>query len=180
MIGNVGVPSLKEGGFFDPLKLSEGIDDEKLAWYRAAELKHGRVCMLASLGLFLQGAGVALPNPTFTETNGFAAIKKIYYENPAAVIQIVIAISAVEVLCASIDAQGTYDRPGDYGWDPAGIRPKDTEKLDIMQTKELKNGRLAMLATAGMLYQMTLTGQGVVEQLTSGHVSPFGDGQGIF
>jgi len=49
-----------------------------------------------------------------------------------------------------------------------------------LQTKELKNGRLAMLATAGMTYQMYLTGQGVIEQLNSGHIFPFNDGQGAF
>jgi hypothetical protein len=181
MIGDVGVPSAKEGGFFDPLNLSEGITDEKLSWYRAAELKHGRVCMVASLGLITQGLFPGLVgNPSFGEANGLTAISKIYTENPAALIQIVVSIAAVEVLCASIDAQGKFERPGDYGWDPAGIRPADEDKLDVMQTKELKNGRLAMLATAGMLYQQSLTGQGVVEQLATGHISPFGDGQGIF
>ena len=84
--------------------------------------------------------------------------------------------AAVEVLAASIDEE----RPGDFGWDPAGIRPDDEDKLNELQTKELKNGRLAMLSTAGMLYQSALTGQGPIEQLTSGHLSPFGDGQGIF
>ena len=180
LLNDVGLPASGEGGFFDPLGLSEGIDDQKLNWYRAAELKHGRVCMVASLGLLIQGFGVALPNPSFTETNGLSAIGKIWTENPAALIQIVVSIAAVEVLCASIDAAGTFDRPGDYGWDPANIRPADEDKLDELQTKELKNGRLAMLATAGMLYQQSLTGQGVIEQLATGHISPFGDGQGIF
>jgi len=32
---------------FDPLGLSKGKDADTLAYYRAAELKHGRVCMLA-------------------------------------------------------------------------------------------------------------------------------------
>ena len=32
---------------FDPLGLSKDKSDETLAYYRAAELKHGRVCMLA-------------------------------------------------------------------------------------------------------------------------------------
>lgn len=88
-------------------------------------------------------------------------------------------MSAVEVLCASIESQGGR-RPGDFGWDPANIRPKTQERLDEMQTKELKNGRLAMLGIAGMAYQTYITGQGTVEQWASGHIFPFGDGQGIF
>ena len=32
-------------GFFDPAGLSKGKDDETIAYYRAAELKHGRVAM---------------------------------------------------------------------------------------------------------------------------------------
>ena len=41
-----------------------------------------------------------------------------------------------------------------------GIRPTDEAKLNELQTKELKNGRLAMLSTAGMAYQTYVTGQG--------------------
>ena len=29
-----------------------------------------------------------IPNPSFTETNMYEAIKKVYYENPAALIQV--------------------------------------------------------------------------------------------
>jgi len=41
-------------GFFDPLGLSAGKDAATLKQYREAELKHGRVCMLASVGLLTQ------------------------------------------------------------------------------------------------------------------------------
>jgi hypothetical protein len=176
-----GVADVKEGGFFDPLKLSDGKDASTLKWYRSAELKHGRVAMLATLGVIVQGLDTKIvPGFPVTETNAFGALSKVYYENPSALVQIIIAIAAVEVLCASIEKQGIYSRAGDFGWDPANIRPTDESKLDIMQTKELKNGRLAMLSIAGMAYQTALTGQGTVEQITSGHLSPFGDGQGIF
>ena len=37
-------------GFFDPLKLSADGDVATFKRRRAAELKHGRVCMLATLG----------------------------------------------------------------------------------------------------------------------------------
>lgn len=175
-----GVPDAKEGGFFDPLKLSEGKDDETLRWYRSAELKHGRVAMLATLGIVIQGFNTGIiPGFPVTNTNAFDALKEVYYQNPSALIQIGLAISAVEVFCASLEYQG-LERPGDFGWDPCNIRPKTEEKLDEMQTKELKNGRLAMLSIAGMAYQSYLTGQGTIEQIASGHLSPFGDGQGIF
>ena len=77
-------------GFFDPLGLSNNKDEATLNFYRAAELKHGRVCMLASLGIIVQGynAGVSIPNPAFTQTNAFEAIKSVYYGNPAALVQV--------------------------------------------------------------------------------------------
>lgn len=38
---------------------------------------------------------------------------------------------------------------GDLGFDPLGLKPSDPEELKIMETKELNNGRLAMIAIAG-------------------------------
>jgi len=40
-------------GFFDPLGYSADVSDGKLLFYREAELKHGRVCMLATLGILV-------------------------------------------------------------------------------------------------------------------------------
>lgn len=48
--------------------------------------------------------------------------------------------------------------PGDFGWDPLNLRPKDPEKYKVMKTKELNNGRLAMLAVAGIVGQELATG----------------------
>eukprot|EP01038_Epipyxis_sp_PR26KG_P009895 gene9895-13309_t len=153
----IGASAPAEGGFFDPFKLSAGKSDETLAWYRAAELKHGRVSMLATLGIFIQGLKTGIiPNPSFTETDPIAAVAKVYAENPGALIQIGLAIAAVEVLGASIESK---TRPGDYGWDPANIRPKTAELLDEMQTKELKNGRLAMVSLLGMFAELGTSGK---------------------
>ena len=53
--------------------------------------------------------------------------------------------------------------PGDIGFDPLGIKPEDPEELDLMITRELQNGRLAMLAAAGFLAQEAVDNLGILE-----------------
>jgi hypothetical protein len=43
--------------------------------------------------------------------------------------------------------------PGDVGFDPLGLKPEDPEKFADMQTRELQNGRLAMIGAAGFCAQ---------------------------
>ena len=49
--------------------------------------------------------------------------------------------------------------PGDLGFDPMGLKPKGEAELLAMQNKELNNGRLAMIAAAGMIAQELATGK---------------------
>lgn len=145
-------------GFFDPAGLSKGKDDETLAWYRAAELKHGRVSMLATLGVITTAIpenGVIIPGFPVKTLDAFQVVGELYTKNPGALLQIVLVIAALEVLTASIESK---TRPGDFGWDPCGLRPTDSDKLDVLQTKELKNGRLAMLGISGMALAYYQTG----------------------
>merc|ERR1719353_2373024 len=46
---------------------------------------------------------------------------------------------------------------GNLGFDPLGLKPEDPAALKEMQTKELNNGRLAMIAAAGMIVQELVT-----------------------
>lgn len=46
--------------------------------------------------------------------------------------------------------------PGAYGWDPLDMGKEDSEAA----LKELKNGRLAMIAFSGIVTQAALTGSG--------------------
>merc|ERR1712232_1319771 len=62
-------------GFWDPLSLSADISEGRLLYFREAELKHGRVCMLATLGFLvgerfhpLFGGDVDLPAALYSKT----------------------------------------------------------------------------------------------------------------
>jgi hypothetical protein len=47
--------------------------------------------------------------------------------------------------------------PGDMGFDPLNLEPDNPRDLERMQTQELNNGRLAMIAVAGMIAQELVT-----------------------
>jgi hypothetical protein len=51
------------------------------------------------------------------------------------------------------------------GFDPLGLAPTDNDSFAVMQTKELNNGRLAMIGTAGMLVQELINHKGILENL---------------
>ena len=155
-----------EAPFFDPLNLASEVTDETLDWYRAAELKHARICMLAALGLSVQPV-FHLPDPVFDSTLGYGAVTKLYAERPEAVWQILIALTAIETVSLFKNGQGSG---GDLDWDPLNLQVKlglkdDPEKMEEMQLRELKNGRLAMIGTSALLIQEYVTGYGPYEQL---------------
>ena len=47
---------------------------------------------------------------------------------------------------------------GNLGWDPLGLKPTNPSELKAMQTKEINNGRLAMIGIVGMIGQELATG----------------------
>jgi hypothetical protein len=55
--------------------------------------------------------------------------------------------------------------PGNLGFDPLGLKPTDPAELKEMQTKELNNGRLAMLGAAGMIAQEWVEPYGIVDKI---------------
>jgi hypothetical protein len=162
-------------GLFDPLGFAEKADEPTLKRYREAELTHGRVAMLATVG-FLVGEAVESKTVLFNGEITGPAITHLAQVNPTFWLILGVGIARAELDRADIGWKEPenvpYDKPGqlrddyipgDIGFDPLGLKPEDPEEFFIMQTKELQNGRLAMLAAAGFLAQELVDGKGIIE-----------------
>ena len=175
-----GLPgALPPAGVFDPLGFAEKATDATLKRYREAELAHGRVSMLAVIG-FLVGEKVEGSSFLFDASISGPAITHITQVPDGFWAVIIAFIGAYEATRAEtgwvdpadcpVDQPGLLRDdylPGDLKFDPLGLMPEDPEEFAMMQTKELQNGRLAMLAAAGFLAQEAVDGKGIIEHLQS-------------
>ena len=140
-------------GFFDPAGFSKAGDKAGFNNLRAAEIKHGRVAMMAALGAVVQhyvkfpgfeavpaGLGAVTTAPG---TYGFAAL---------------FLLSGVMEL--AVWAQDEKKEPGNFG-DPAGLGMYNPD----MRAKEINNGRMAMFSAIGIILAETLTGKDGIQQL---------------
>merc|ERR1712039_1019032 len=151
-------------GFFDPLGFCAECSEGKLCFYREVEVKHGRVAMLASVG-FLVGEQF---HPLFggdIDVPSYLAFQQTPLQTfwPAVVAAIAIpevfSVMTFESPSDGLWSMKTDREAGDLGFDPLGLKPEDPEELKEMQNKELNNGRLAMIAAAGMIAQELATGK---------------------
>mmetsp|Transcript_11958 Transcript_11958/g.17426 ORF Transcript_11958/g.17426 Transcript_11958/m.17426 type:complete len:231 (+) Transcript_11958:102-794(+) len=162
-------PKLLDGSFpgdvgFDPFGFA-GADKASLTYMREAEIKHARLAMLAVVGWPLAelwdskiaamfGLESALTStgasPSFLN-GGLEKIEPEYW-------LIVGAIAA----WFELDSKETQEKkgkdyvPGDCGFDPLGLFPEDKEGKFQMQVKEIKHGRIAMMALLGFVVQEAL------------------------
>jgi len=144
---------------FDPLRIS---DYFPMDYLREAEIKHGRICMLAWLGFVSVDCGLRIyPLPPGLEgltsaTAHDASVKQ------GGMAHIFLAIAFLEMgswLSVSAMLQGSGRQPGDFGFDPLGyLKGKTEEEVNFVKLQELKNGRLAMFAFSGVITQAILTG----------------------
>ena len=160
-------------GFFDPLGFTKdkGVDGVKRL--REAEVMHGRVAMMAVVGYII---GESTPTIAYGMDVHHTIANNQIPEVPGTVMfPFFLAINICEALRASkgwvepglgplFTLREKY-YPGDLGFDPLGFKPQDAKGFANVQAKELSNGRLAMLAAAGMCVQEQINGKGILENL---------------
>jgi hypothetical protein len=105
-------------GYFDPLELA---NDANFSLLREAELKHGRVCMMATLGMALSNKDVvqALINGDLPPINAEPAIHGLTRTSAIGML-VVCGILETQVLVQ----RDQQDMPGDYGVGYFGRRDK--------------------------------------------------------
>jgi hypothetical protein len=159
---------------FDPFGFAK--DESELMNYREAELKHARLAMLAAAGwplsevfdkkiaAFLGWAPVLDGSDRVPSllNGGLGKISPFYWVA-------VVALAGLIDLTGIQSQQSKKGTPGylagDYGFDPLGMYPKDNEAgKKRMQTAEIKNGRLAMIAVFAFAIQEAVTKIGIVDE----------------
>mmetsp|Transcript_81621 Transcript_81621/g.159343 ORF Transcript_81621/g.159343 Transcript_81621/m.159343 type:complete len:283 (-) Transcript_81621:129-977(-) len=163
-----GLDSMKLAGDrgFDPLGLAKG--KEELIKYRNAEIKHARLAMLAAAGWPISekfDAGLAslfnLPVDTVGDgmapsllNGGLGAISPVYWA------LVLAGAAAVEFAGLKLES----DVPGDFGFDPLGLYPKDQKERAQYQESEIRHGRIAMVAIVAFAAQEFIGKEAVVKE----------------
>merc|ERR1719502_698155 len=179
-----GLPgSLEPVPFFDPAGFCEGKSVDEIKMLREAEVTHGRVAMLATVGFIAQERGHFLfVEPEKDIGPAIRHLDEVRAVNPAFFELLTFAIGCAELYRAlngwiaptstsagkvslelpdgALRALQADYYPGDIGFDPLGFKKSmDAAAFDEMATKELQHGRLAMLAIAGFFAQELVDGQ---------------------
>merc|ERR1712217_173308 len=141
-------------GYWDPAGFVADGDEENFWRYRSAEIKHGRIAMLATVGymtpeitgkmnlLLSWSARLKMTDVP----NGLAAISKV----PAAGwIQILVFCFQVETAQDRLSDEFKSRQPGDFGFKV--LQSYDPEEKQKKLASEIANGRLAMMAIVGMM-----------------------------
>jgi len=170
------------GEIWDPLDIAGSVGDEALMWFRAAELKHGRCAMLATVGYLTGAAGITFPGDiangvSFASCNANGVFNAWSLVPEAGKLQILFVILMLET--AQESKKPHYMRGGVPGkldqlpydgiqgiwapkikfWDPLGFMGALTEEQKAKKRKaELKNGRLAMIGIISFLVGHNLPG----------------------
>jgi hypothetical protein len=128
-----------------------------LKYARWAEIKHGRICMLAIVGILTQQAGIHFPGEAYTNPDIFGAINTVGF---GVNVQIFIAMACVEG--ASFNAHYGEGEPGDLGFDGGLLKKMTPAQIKTRQESEIVHGRLAMCGFTGAVVHTLLFGQALM------------------
>jgi len=192
---------------FDPLGLSQmdlfpasATDKARspeivLRDYRDAELRHGRLAMLAALAWpmqeLLSPTIARFANREFGEPGLSDILAETAGRSPSVLnggleqgallgflIGVGAGIGAIDSVSLRIkEEMGNAFVPGDFGFDPLRLlKGASPEAVQDMQAKEINNGRLAMIAVTIFVLEEATTGLPIV-QLTPGLFHPLWESQ---
>lgn len=149
---------------FDPFGFGSK-DKSTLLYMREAEIKHSRLAMLAAVGwplaeLFDKKIANFLDLPVaLTKSGASPSVLNGGLDKIEPEYWVVVASIAGLAELSSQEAQeekGKDYTPGDCNFDPLGLFPEDKAGQLAMQTKEIKHGRVAMMAILGFVVQEAL------------------------
>jgi len=161
-------------GYFDPFGLAPTQKND-FKKYQESELKHGRVSMLAFLGIVVGEKlgiffGDSIDGPAIFQ---YQQAEGLFNAWSANVLGFALAVEGYNIVNgwqsidetreAEVGIAGLKDNyeVGNLKFDPLGLKPKNAQDLKTMKTKEINNGRLAMLAVAGIVAQELITGESI-------------------
>jgi len=142
-------------GFFDPLGFCKSGDEEGFRKFRTAEIKHGRVAMMAAAGAVVQH---------YVKFTGFEKVPSGLdaVNTPPGSYGFVALFVLAGALELAIWTESPNEAPGNFG-DPFGLGQYNED----MRNRELNNGRAAMFAAIGIIAAELFTGKDGVEQILS-------------
>eukprot|EP00587_Corethron_hystrix_P012664 CAMPEP_0113307892 /NCGR_PEP_ID=MMETSP0010_2-20120614/6554_1 /TAXON_ID=216773 ORGANISM="Corethron hystrix, Strain 308" /NCGR_SAMPLE_ID=MMETSP0010_2 /ASSEMBLY_ACC=CAM_ASM_000155 /LENGTH=167 /DNA_ID=CAMNT_0000162835 /DNA_START=262 /DNA_END=765 /DNA_ORIENTATION=- /assembly_acc=CAM_ASM_000155 len=148
--------------------------------YREAETQHGRVAMLAFIGLLVTEEPIEF-HPLFEAYNkdigpAIRHLDEVRSASPFFFEILGLLIGSLELNRAlqgwkasgnGVEFQDLNDDyfPGDVDFDPLGLKPEDADEFFAMSSKELQHGRLAMLGVAGIVAQELVNGKEIFVNL---------------
>tara|TARA_B100000989_G_C19444218_1_gene428732 strand:- start:106 stop:621 length:516 start_codon:yes stop_codon:yes gene_type:complete len=140
---------------FDPLDLSLSNTDERILFFREAELKHGRIAMVSSLLIpFLDKM-----DPNVLGIHGFNHLPdkvQLLIVGHMFIAEFASMFKGWEKPWKKLFTLKSDYQPGDLGFK---LSSKSDEEMNILMDKELNNGRLAMIGAFGMIAQQLVTQQ---------------------
>lgn len=138
--------------------------EETYNWFRAAELKNGRVAMLASTGFIVQAAGIHFPGMlssdiSFESLSTMKPIDQWEAVPDAGKAQIFATIFIAELVTET--KKPHYMMGGklpEMVFPPIDFSGVSEETLKVKRSRELNNGRLAMIAAMGFIAESNIPG----------------------